>query len=81
MARAILRPYVRWLIAMALVYAGTGVLSCYDHLHPPATPGGNPADFPPLTDSKAPRGHDTVVPKAPGAGGGAGPSDGGVPRS
>lgn len=38
---------------VALAYVGAAVLSCYDHLHPPATPGGDPSDFPPLTDSKA----------------------------
>ena len=70
MARVIIRPFVRWAIALTLIYIGTGVLSCYDHLHPPATPGGDPSNYPPLTDDKAPRGHDS----------GAGP-DGGVPRS
>lgn len=41
-------------LVMAFVVAVAGVLGfcCYDHLHPPATPGGNPADLPPIWDSK-----------------------------
>lgn len=40
---------------MALAFVAAAVASCYDHLHPPAGPGG---DYPPLTDSKAPRDAD-----------------------
>jgi len=38
---------------MALAFVVAAISSCYDHLHPPATPGGDPSDYPPLTDSKA----------------------------
>jgi hypothetical protein len=38
---------------VAVMYAMAALLSCYDHLHPPVTPGGDPTQYPPLTDSKA----------------------------
>lgn len=44
---------------IAVMYAMAALLSCYDRLHPPATPGGDPSDYPPLTDSKkVDGGHD-----------------------
>lgn len=48
-----LRRLVVLVAFVAFAYVVAAVSSCYDHLHPPATPGGNPADYPPLTDSKA----------------------------
>ena len=38
---------------VVLAYVIAAVSFCYDHLHPPATPNGDPSDYPPLTDSKA----------------------------
>lgn len=44
---------VLWAAAtVAVMYASAALLSCYDRVHPPVTPGGNPADVPPLTDSR-----------------------------
>lgn len=72
MVKVISKRIIRWAIAMALIYLGAAAISCYDHLHPPATPGGDPSDYPPLTDSKAGgagRGGAAGVAGASGAGG------------
>jgi len=72
MAKVISKRLIMWATAMALTYLGAAAISCYDHLHPPATPDGNPANYPPLTDSKAGgagRGGTAGVAGASGAGG------------
>jgi hypothetical protein len=78
-AKALKVRLIRWLVVMVIIYAGTALGSCYDHMHPPVTPDGNPADYPPLTDSKAagaaPDGGGTPGPV--GAGGASGLVGGG----